>query len=94
MKTIELHYTKTKKYEDEEQEYRTWVWNGDEFSKDFGWVKRPVPNFTSTEHKQAEEWLTISNREDLIFLEKELLECQYFIDAEKHVISVAQEILK
>lgn len=91
MITLDLHYAKESKYEDEELEYKTWFWNDETINRknepDYGWNKRPVPNFTSSEEKLATEWFKTSNREDLIFLEKELIACQYWYDKEKNEIN-------
>lgn len=86
MKTLNLYHAKQDRYENEELEYRTWFWNDDERCNSYGWCKRPVPNFRPSEEKLAEEWFNISNREDLIFLEKEKMACQYWYDAQKKEI--------
>ena len=70
-----------------------------------GWNKRPVPNFSCGEvaggdkstcsfdtAKDAEAWFKASNREDLIFIEKELMECQYWRDAINKEIVTAQRV--
>jgi hypothetical protein len=103
---MELHYAKHVKYEGEENEYLTWVWNDNKMSSDYGWSKRPVPNFSCGEvagggkptcpidtAKNAEAWFKSSNREDMIFIEKELMECQYWRDAINNEIAVAQNVL-
>lgn len=101
---MELYYAKEMKYEGEEDAYTTWKWNdGMERGSEVGWEKVSTPFFSCGEvaghqnvndgQKQAEAWFTISHREDLIFLEKEKIACQYFIDAEKNEITVAQNIL-
>ena len=89
-----LHYAKQDRYEDEEHEYSTWFWNDDENSKDYGWNKRPVPNFISSEAEQAAYWFKTSNREDIIFLEKEKLACHYWYDKEMKEINLAQEAME
>lgn len=88
MKTLTLYYAKSMHYVGEETEYKTWHWIDGE------WQKVSVPNFISSETKEAEEWFKINNREDLIFLEKEIMACQYWYDDEKKEISTAQEILR
>lgn len=104
MKTMELHYAKQMKDDGEERDYQTWKWNdGSERHTEVGWEKVSTPKFSCGEtagklntddgQQQAEAWFTISNREDLIFLEKEKISCDYFIDAEKHEIHVAQTVL-
>jgi len=80
MKTLELHYAKDMHYLGEETQYKTWHWIDGE------WQKVPVPNFISSEADEATEWFKTSNREDLIFLEKEKMACQYWYDAEKKEI--------
>lgn len=95
---MELHYAKHDKYEDEEREYDTWFWNDDQYARPdetpYGWNKRPVPNFISSEAEQAAYWFKTSNREDIIFLEKEKMACEYWYDAEMKSIHVAMKIEK
>lgn len=86
-----LHYAKQDKYEREELEYSTWKWNDDTYSKEYGWNKRPVPNFISTETEQTAYWFKTSNREDIIFLMKEKMACQYWYEDEMKEISLAQK---
>ena len=97
MITLELHYAKDMHYLGEETQYKTWHWIDGE------WHKVPVPKFSCGETAgssvdkskvmEAEEWFKTSNREDLIFLEKEKMACQYWYDAEKKEVTVAQDIL-
>ena len=104
MKTLELHYAKQMRYEGEENQYLTWYWNDDQLSGNYGWNKHPVPDFSCGEVaggkvdddklKEVEAWFITSNREDTIFLEKELMACQYWYDGEKNEITTAQNILQ
>ena len=103
---MELHYAKQKKWDGEENEYLTWEWNDDTMSSNYGWNKKTTPNFSCGEVaggakstcpfdtvENAEAWFKASNREDLIFIEKELMECQYWRDAINKEIIVAQNVL-
>ena len=90
MISLSIHYCKHVKYEGEEREYLTWYWEEDSCIEG-GWNKRPVPNFISSEEKQAREWFRISNQEDSIFIEKELVQCTYWADREKKEILLAEK---
>jgi hypothetical protein len=53
--------------------YQTWKWVSFEAAPmgtevEYGWQKQAVPNIAAAELK---EWFDVSNREDLLFLEKE-----------------------
>ena len=101
---MDLHYAKHEKYEGEEEQYLTWVWNPDTHARPheqpYGWNKVPTPKFSCGETagsdvdqakvEEAKAWFEISNREDLIFLEKEHVACQYWYDNEKKEIFAAQ----
>ena len=85
---MELHYYKF--VFEEGAEYLTWEYIGvDVFVRGEivggyakGWRKKNVPNFTSSQVKEAAHWFSMSNMEDQHFIEMERLYCNIYLDKE------------
>ena len=86
---MELHYYKF--VFEEGAEYLTWDYIGVDVihyrvgivgSYEKGWTKKKVPNFTSSQVKEAAHWFSMSNMEDQHFIEMERLYCNMYLDKE------------
>lgn len=93
---MELHYYKKVR---EAEEYLTWEFvdynvlvGGDVVGRDErGWEKKDIPMFTSGQEKEAARWFSMSNIEDLHFLEMEKQYCEMYVQNETTEIDRAQE---
>jgi len=93
---MELHYYKKVR---EAEEYLTWEFvdlavfaGGSLVGRDErGWEKKQTPMFTSNQKLEAAKWFSMSNLEDVHFLEMEKLYCEMYVQKELTEIDRAEE---
>lgn len=84
---VKLYYYKRTK---EDKQYKTWIFNNDEFERNYGWEKLPPPSYLDTSD-EAKQWYRDTNIEDLYFINKELDSCKEWYESIKDDINLAKK---